>query len=974
MNRTIPSPFLRHDSLAGFAVLLAWLPCWLISGASAADRWEARLADGQILTATEIANWNEPAATPSFAGRSLLETGNPFVSLLDRQARWLPAEAAIEFFGGDRLSGEILSFHPDSETAYEAVAAHFLIKPLAELSQPDHSQNTLVRASTRWVRRIIRERVTDHYQPGTVWLPGGGQVAFRSLRWRADGITLLTTAGLRTFSFADVAEIHCLAQDDWQCYAEQLATLTPDLQSRLVQVETIDGSRLTTSLERFQARHWGDRKRNESWLQLIQPAWAIDALWVRFPAIAAWRWFAADEPPLSLGLPTAVHRETLFGASWNWKADRNVLGELLIAGDQPFTRGFGVHGSTALTFNLPPYATGFRSACGLDRAAGSGGSVRMFVRGPQDQKLFETPPLIGATQRIDTGWLSFDSPENQSATIQLGCDMLRDNAPAGSDPFDIRDIADWAEPVVRFDRARLLAAVRGHTASSVPGITGWKLTSPAVEPLQTRNWLDETDHRSVKYRTLWTTSRPWLLLQRTLKVTARDRWLSVIVSRFDSISRPTAFQLRVDGVSAGEFEIPLRQGPIDPQPVSVPLPPGNDRQVQVELILYSPSGAQPASWWDLRGIVSSAELPGIKVLFDEGQPAWLTPLPAGTAIDTEQAFSGSSSLRLDGSQVLVPEAAELTTPISDLPRLGEFRLFTFAWKGRQTPGMQVALAHDGRLGAAIAEGLGLEVGPNGAVRNRSRLQRLEERGLKYGFRYDMGKEPAQASPAPLRIARAVSEEWKFEVRDLISDFGTLRLTGFGLECQAPGQGWFDAIALVRTPQDAEVLRQRYGLVAQKTSDSTYARIVTRREDLGPAIATFAPEFAAADASQGLFQKREHQGQTGGWQTHPLAQDQPFILRTLHQFPADQQQELDLLVSHQPGSDFVLQVKVNGEQILERTVNDDLTHAQRGWASLQVDLSKWQGQTALVEVCNAANGWSNEHAIWKRVQIRDVPGK
>ena len=71
------------------------------------------------------------------------------------------------------------------------------------------------------------------------------------------------------------------------------------------------------------------------------------------------------------------------------------------------------------------------------------------------------------------------------------------------------------------------------------------------------------------------------------------------------------------------------------------------------------------------------------------------------------------------------------------------------------------------------------------------------------------------------------------------------------------------------------------------------------------------------------------------------------------------------------ADWRLVVRVNGQRVFEKLINDELTRPQRGWASLQVDLSAFRGQKVLLEVLNEANDGNNDHAIWKRVVLRDM---
>lgn len=933
--------------------------------AVADDRWEGRLADGGVVKAESLVDWFEPTAVPTIAGRQVFDPGNPFVSLVDLQTQSASPAAYVEFVGGDRLAGEVLAYRAGAASPYEAAVPHLLVRSLSQYTAPEDGTQQPLRVSLRWVRRVVLQSLGDiSYVPATVWLRGGGQLPYRSLRWNSDGVTLLTDEGQRSFPLLDLAEIHLPLADDWTAYVEQIALLMPRLDARMMQLDLQDGGRLTTSMERFQARHWGDRKRQDSWLQLIQPAWALDALWVRFPAIAGWRWFPATEPPLSWARPVAVQHDSVFGGSWTWQVDRNSLKQPLTLGQQRRSRGFGVHGSTDLTFELPRFARELRSVCGLDASAGTGGSVQLAILGPDGKSLFQSEPLIGSSRVLDTGWLALNLSES-SRRVTLRSDMLRDNAPRGADPFDIRDLVGWGDVTLQLDRDQLLAEIADRRDALTWNPLGWTLSAEDRAAVRWRNWLDTTHAQLPQYRTLWSTTRPYTVLNRSVRVSAADRWLSLVCARFEGSSEPTQLQLKIDGRSAGEYEIPVRQGPIDPLPISVPLPEGPARTIELQVVVYAPS---PDCWWEWRAAVATPERPGIRLIYDEGRPDWL-PLAAGdlVQIDPEQAFAGRDSIRLNTGRLEVPQDEALTAAIAELPKLGQYRFLSFAWKGAQTPGLTLGLAHNGRFGADIAGQMGLAPAAGGVTRFRAGT-RLEDRGLRQGFTYDIGNyRPMEL--APLRIDRKVPEAWRFEVRDLVRDFGEVQLTGLAFGCLESGTGWFDALALARTPEDAEFLRKQFQQGTAPRADDVYSHMAVTREEWGPAIAEFAPEFAAPRAIHGVMQKRLHQGQAGGWQTHPEERDRPFVLRTVHQFPEEVAQELDLLVSHSPGSDFRLVVRVDGEQIAEQLINDALTTPQRGWASLQVDLSRFRGRTSLVEVWNAANDWSNEYAVWKRVQIR-----
>jgi hypothetical protein len=952
-------------------LVVAWMASGLIITGSltAADRWAARLASGETVIANEITTWNEPQSEPAIAGRKLFDPANPVQSLADRQQRIETPTAYVEFIGGDRLVGEVQGHRAYAESIYETAPPHLLVKPVADVHPLDQGVPTSIRVRLDWLRKIVWEPVaTNRDQPGTVWLRSGGQVAFRNLRWMADGIDLLTPTGLRSLSLVELAEIHFPRQPAWPGYIEQLAELTPQLNSRLLLIESRDGSRLTTSRERFEARHWGDRNRSESWFQLITPAWSLDTMHWRFPQLSGWTMFDPTEPPLSWAEPDEVTQTPVLAGSWHWQRDRNTQRAPLQIANEWYLRGFGVHGSTALTFQLPPMATEFRTRCGLDVAAGTGGSVRLSIRDRTGRELFGSEPLVGSHQVLDSGWVSAKtSTSAEPPVITLQADMLATGLPAGADPFDIRDIVSWGDPYVRLDRAELQLAVNQQVTKDRAGLVGWTVSDPQAAGLTARNWLDESDYRAPTHRRIWSTTQPWIGLSRTMKVAAEDRWVSVILTRFEKASVPTLVHVQVDGMAAGEFEIPVRQGPIDPLPISVPLPAGPSRSVQIDLAIFS---TQPDNTWDLRSIVAGPEVPGIRWLYDDDSRDFVTANPQKTLkFPTTGAFSQTAAIEFPAGRTDVAELGERSFALVDWPRLGEYRFLTWAWKGSDVPGVLFSLAHEGRIGLDITKGMGLT--PRQARRKRgpNRGWRVDQRGLQQGFTYSAG-QVVSPDYRPLKLADHLPAEWTWMSRDLVQDFGPMELTGLGVDVQGRGVLQMDALAIVRTPEDVEQLKRRFQPATDQKSDAHNSFLAWHRADWNAAVGMFAPQFTTPEAAHGLVQKREHQGQVGGWQTHPRDAQQPFVLRRWHQFPKDRPQELDLLVSHAPYGDWLLQVRVAGNIIFEKLINTDLVLPQRGYASLQVDLSAYQGQSLLVEVLNSSNDGQSDYAYWKRVDLRD----
>ena len=118
-----------------------------------------------------------------------------------------------------------------------------------------------------------QRRVADDYQPGTLFLKDGRQVAFRSVRFDSSSVSVLTDTERRQLPFSELAEIDMPVIDWWNAYFEQLALLVPDCKLRLMRLETSDGLRATTSADRFQPLFYVDPNNPELWYQMVQPAW-----------------------------------------------------------------------------------------------------------------------------------------------------------------------------------------------------------------------------------------------------------------------------------------------------------------------------------------------------------------------------------------------------------------------------------------------------------------------------------------------------------------------------------------------------------------------------------------------------------------------------------------------------------------------------------------------------------------------------
>ncbi len=126
------------------------------------------------------------------------------------------------------------------------------------------------------------------------------------------------------------------------------------------------------------------------------------------------------------------------------------------------------------------------------------------------------------------------------------------------------------------------------------------------------------------------------------------------------------------------------------------------------------------------------------------------------------------------------------------------------------------------------------------------------------------------------------------------------------------------------------------------------------------IAACGPDM---DAPGGLD---EFAGKRNVLVTHPVDRETPSVLARTLEVPKRKKTELRLTVGHHPEGDWLLQVKVDGQVVLEQPVTQET--APETWTEVEVDLSRYAGKTVRLELVNQPTGWMCEAAYWARVAI------
>jgi hypothetical protein len=555
--------------------------------------WDGLFADGTRATGVPIAGWNAPASQPQLGGKPMFDAANP-VRWVVRQTP--PAAATspqpfVELACGDRLPGVVEQHVSGVDDWRRATPPHLLVRPLASVDLPGRPPRSHVRVASEQVRRIVlAPRTGGAIPPATILTRDIREIAFRSLRFSGRGVIALTADGPQKLSFDEIAEIRMPDRDPWDCYARMVAWLAPQaadtaangLPIRLMRLETDEGLVATAATDPL--RGSGDAKNPRSWHVLAQPAWSLDPLWL--PHAAVWRRivFAAHEPPLSLMEPAAVARTATFGGSWTWRADRNVQGHPLVAGGLPFGQGFGTQARSEMTFPLPAYATGFRTLAALDQAAGPGGCVRLAVHAGDatSKPLWQSELVVGSREPVDTGLLAVGGAAagaEKPSLLVLVADAAHEGRPETADPYDIRDIVDWLDPVVSLDQAGLATAVRERLAGTIAAWRDWEIEgSPAIRTLV--DPLAPAEFPAVLRQSL--AAGRETVLSRRLEVASGMEYLVVGVSR--TAASVSTCEIHVDGQLRATADVPERKPGAAVLPFAFPLASFAGRGIDLKII------------------------------------------------------------------------------------------------------------------------------------------------------------------------------------------------------------------------------------------------------------------------------------------------------------------------------------------------------------------------------------------------------
>ncbi|HET6422681.1 MAG TPA: PVC-type heme-binding CxxCH protein [Planctomycetaceae bacterium] len=175
---------------------------------------------------------------------------------------------------------------------------------------------------------------------------------------------------------------------------------------------------------------------------------------------------------------------------------------------------------------------------------------------------------------------------------------------------------------------------------------------------------------------------------------------------------------------------------------------------------------------------------------------------------------------------------------------------------------------------------------------------------------------------------------------------------------------FAYITLDKPPHDPTA-RRLSGVydVAPRSSESA--------TDFAAIFQEVAPGFTQVTSGEGgVALLKEHMGRPGVVRTHPISRDKPADMSGKFAIPAGKKTTLLIDVSHDPRGDWRLVVSGPNGRLLDEMVSK--ATCKDGWATFNVDLSRYAGQETTLRMWNQANDWSYEFAYWGSVRMVNEP--
>ncbi len=743
-------------------------------------RFTALFANGQRVEGNALVDWHNNGSQPRIDGRGLLE-GDNFIRW-QRDRSQLPGDlpkAYVEMHTGDRFPSTVIDFDFGTESSAETLPAHFVVRPEVDLRPNPAVREPLIRIIASMVKRVVwQKREREDFQPNTLFFKDGRALQFRAARFGSGYVNILLNDGNRRVSFNELAEIHLAAVNPWQAYFDELAALAlPHDNARLFQVETSDGLLLTSSTDHRRFHHVGSASEFQRWVHGLQPAWSLDVIHLYTANIWARRLWLPHEVPLSHIAPSSiVARSPLSNTGRPPQVNRNVQGGGLRSANQDYGWGFGVQANSELIFELPLGVKSLRGRVGIDKVAGRGGCIRarVFANDAKGAPLWESPFLVGSDVDADLGAIALTGPAQGQKQLVLQIDAAHQGRPAGADPLDVRDTADWLDPWLELDPAIVQQEVGKRRFQGLTAADGWSISQPNDGTTQTISYFSDLGtYQGGFHNAIAARGKP-LVMSREFDLTSKDNWLVVFANRYPNNGQPLKLEVRISGEPVAEYDVPYRsRGNENQLPLAISLAnyQGQNKPIRIEIR----QSATPADGYvDYRSIEMVEHLPHLyRVFEDRGEFAAIDAEQKGEAkLISEVRYYGTHAAKVSPDGQFRLKFAE-PIAVRERPEWGEYRFIRFAF--RKVGGGQI----------------GLELNRGGDFNRASR--------------YDAGAGEPVLKSATRVWNENLPDNWIVLTRDLYNDFGSFDATGLTLTVPNGEYALFDHIYLGRTNETFNII-------------------------------------------------------------------------------------------------------------------------------------------------------------------------
>jgi len=146
------------------------------------------------------------------------------------------------------------------------------------------------------------------------------------------------------------------------------------------------------------------------------------------------------------------------------------------------------------------------------------------------------------------------------------------------------------------------------------------------------------------------------------------------------------------------------------------------------------------------------------------------------------------------------------------------------------------------------------------------------------------------------------------------------------------------------------------------------RLSDGRPDMNKALEKFAPGWnirgCGLEMDPGI--RDEYRGRKNVLLTHPDDSATPCVLFREITLPEKSTEKLRFAVSHYDGGDWRLVVKINEKTVKTQVISEETVTAE--WLPVEIDLSRYAGQTIKLELINKPTGWYCEAAYWDAIRL------